>query len=326
MRRPVACWILILLCTVAAGSPTVGDTASLKQRLYGEAPAGWRRLREREQQVVGQVICQGWRTDAGQERERIKNASYEFARNGNLVRLAVRDLDQPGGSTAVYVIGPRYSFQLSRATVASPYVLTSLEIGPPRVTAEKFRGGTYFYRIIQAWREIWSIPLEELITDPGFKLEGISEIRDGGKPLVRVAFSFDSGKHSVKYRDAYLLLSPTANWALVRAEMDETTWRHETYANRNRYDERGEPILAESHRTNQYLQANAFEEFLCEFTRLDRKVVPESEFTLSAFGLPEPDWAEPVRPASRIHYWFIGAAVVLFAVALWLRRRARGDS
>lgn len=51
--------------------------------------------------------------------------------------------------------------------------------------------------------------------------------------------------------------------------------------------------------------------------------VPDAEFTLSAFGLPEPMGVEPPE-RSRTWLWLISAALGLVALALlftWLKRR-----
>lgn len=49
---------------------------------------------------------------------------------------------------------------------------------------------------------------------------------------------------------------------------------------------------------------------------------PDTEFTLSAFGLPEPKGIVWDRP-SRWYLWFIAAAVLALAVAGYLRYRSQ---
>ncbi len=51
--------------------------------------------------------------------------------------------------------------------------------------------------------------------------------------------------------------------------------------------------------------------------------VPNSEFTLSAFGLPEPGGEEPVKKPTPLYIWILAAAGVCAALALSFRYLAR---
>ena len=63
--------------------------------------------------------------------------------------------------------------------------------------------------------------------------------------------------------------------------------------------------------------------FEAEVETLERPDLPVSEFTLSAFGLPEPKGVVWERGSSRWYLWFIAFAVVCLAIGTFFWRRVQ---
>jgi hypothetical protein len=166
------------------------------------------------------------------------------------------------------------------------------------------------------------------LTDlPGFELKSLCRVGPGEKKL-RAAFDFDMTDpvSSRKCKSDCLMDFDTTNWTPVRLEQtykvdaDETvyTWQQE---------------FAKTGSKNYHIKlaidsktcSQSFTKFVSSSTSdLQVRVgdIPESEFTLSAFGLPEPpgvDWRKPFP----YHLWTLGVGAVGFAGFFMLRWAAK---
>jgi hypothetical protein len=286
--RPVVFVSLFLL--LSSPELALGDS-DLEQRFLRDAPRGWAKLSAAECRLAGVAHIEHWSTTKGQKTVHIDN-HIEFKRNGDLVRLVQSGAKKE--SSFVHVVGPRYFFRLTRPSPKAPYVLRDLSFGQPitNIKDEGLLSSTYFFRASQFSREFWDVPLEGLIADPGFKLKRISEGVDGTKKIVRVEFVAKSAKYKREWRSAWMELCPDENWALQKAEhWPRSDWR-QTITNEFRTSKDGQLSPYRSRIVSRFSVSEFSKEEIeqtYQFTldELEDRVVPESEFTLPAFGLPE---------------------------------------
>lgn len=185
---------------------------------------------------------------------------------------------------------------------------------------------------------VGSMPLSQFVADPTITVLKVSKEQDNGHELIRVdyAYSRDDSEnaHQVRARGS-LFLDPSRSWCVRRSQLSSTSTR------------KGEPLLESAYerefetvdhpsgfpliktcisRDNQYPYKT--KKRLVSTTRTDyewevNNSVPDSEFTLSAFGLPEPGGAELVKKPMPIYLWILIGAGVCAVLALGFRYLAR---
>jgi hypothetical protein len=62
-------------------------------------------------------------------------------------------------------------------------------------------------------------------------------------------------------------------------------------------------------------------DYLVEFGDIEKKQTPESEFSITSYGLPDLASSGKSRPRTNAAFWYFGIALGLLALALILRNR-----
>ena len=170
-----------------------------------------------------------------------------------------------------------------------------------------------------------AIPFTQLHQEPGFVFEKYEDIQYGGRAAKELIVSRRlSAKVAKRYTAIFV---PELAWACVSLK----TWTSE------RPEEELETLAVFDGPANDLPVPTAFDliahqngvkkllvhSAVTEFRRLPPQ--DESEFTLSHYGLPEPNGVTWERPAGR-NYWYVLAAAVgllavSFAITAWVRRR-----
>ncbi len=305
---------LIMACGVNSASEAIDATQ--KSRLYGEAVDAWSRARKADERVSFTIRRRMWTVKDGVKRETVPPTRFEIRRDGNLA--SVLKTQKEGGFDDVTVSGPSYGFRVSHAMSSDPYSLRALVFGEPKSSIKRI-GIDHLLAALASAHACWSVPLEDLISDPAFSLEGIKLVDDDR--IVEVRFQCDY-KKKFHFKDGVLLLDPAREWALIESQFNVTTDGRRTTVTNQFEPGSGGAMKANlvKHRSEKY---NNDEHYDCELEDVKFGPVAESSFTLSAYGLPEPNQLVPTNDRSTIHFWFIGAAVVLFAAATAIRWRSR---
>jgi hypothetical protein len=220
--------------------------------------------------------------------------------------------------TWVAVAHPRLSFSLSRARETRDYVVNGIEsyegrLSNMRITAWPLFGAYCIYEYtIQDWQR-----------QPGFKWTRF-ELLDGEGDLVRAHYLVPAPEDGTAV-GGWFLFHRGARWAL-------TGWRYDnandpgkafteakiTYRRQRARD--GVPVLAKVVYRLYHSGATQYED-VWSFTRVEPAEVPESAFTLPAFGLP--DVAPEIDPRVRMRWIMLTglAAIVVAAALAWARAR-----
>jgi hypothetical protein len=187
-------------------------------------------------------------------------------------------------------------------------------------------------------RHFWlgSKSLRLTVSDPFFKVTKFAKEIQNGREMVQVDYIYnhEHGDSHVRNRGS-LWLDPSQCWCIRRSKFSiEATTRGERSADTDADvvcetldHPSGFPILksvTEQFKIFQYKSKRKTEGSSKKDYELEVNTnVPDSEFTLSAFGLPEPGGAEPVKKPIPMYIWILIAAGVCGALAFAFRYLAR---
>lgn len=190
-----------------------------------------------------------------------------------------------------------------------------------------------------------TIRLRQVVLDPSFKVTRIAREVEDGRELVRVEHIYNHVRHVAskdihERRRGSLWLDPSRCWCIRRSKVStEFTTRGERSSETERElvfetidHSSGFPILKSiTENSKMFNYKNQQKSQVTKKTDYELEVndsVPNSEFTLAAFGLPEPG-SDPVKKPIPIYVWILVAAGVCAALALGFRylaqRRARAE-
>ncbi len=186
-------------------------------------------------------------------------------------------------------------------------------------------------------------PLSKFVVDPYVRIQKVSRISENSRELIRIDFNASSDIPKVGGKGeetGWVILDPSRCFCVVRRKasgklaikdgrnsITDHEFEYETVAHPS-----GFPLVKRvtAHEVFDFaFKGKKTKETL--HTTIDYEwevndTVPDSEFTLTAFGLPEPG-SEPVKKSIPLYVWILVAAGVCAALALGFRylahRRAR---
>ena len=322
---------------------------SLRQRLYTEAISRWATYREigRRFQASHTTIDYDLQ-DNGDRTVRIREY-YEYKQNARCA-MELRQLLPPlpgklRPEGKLSVINPKYRFELKRENSEAKWLLVHIDLNP----IDKIETGLSPDLVVQAAlvdRPLTFSSIHErlpdLLQDPDFKVVTLAPIAESGRMWIRVAFSCRPKKTVQRIvgrstiRGAWLPLvggwfdlDPQSFWLLQRYEV-RTKWEDSSTGVMSasfEYSHEEVPLLKRI--VTRYNQISGSSPFIKSETIQEYQITmgepSDAEFTLSAFGLPEPVgvvW-EKKTP---VYVWLLLAAGVLGLLALvlrWLAHRRR---
>jgi hypothetical protein len=289
-------------------------------RLTSDAIPAWRKLKAAEEHVNFTMETKKWATENGRSLDHAsKRTRNRLVRDGSsfLVKMST----EGAASEGYFGANPRYLFNINRPADTAPYVLRSLDLeASDKARADLQRQLIIFYSIAR-WRLFASIPLDELVTDPGFQLKSIEEVSVDGLKCVKVHFAGALAHHKQTFLDSWVILDPARDWSILRSEASFARFKL-TVENEYWPESGGVSWLRRCKMTNTYPAEHIEENTEYSFDKVEQAPIPASTFLLSSFGMPEPDRPVAADYRSKVHYWLIGGAVAMFAAAYALRRRA----
>jgi hypothetical protein len=185
-----------------------------------------------------------------------------------------------------------------------------------------------------------AIPLRQAVSDPSFKVTKVANETQNGEELIRVDHIYNYISHRGGDADLHerkhgtLWLDPSRCWCIRRSKVSsEVTIRGERSSDKEAEvvcetidHPSGFPILksvTEHFKIFQYkIKRTSEATSKIEYELEVNDSVPDSEFTLSAFGLPEPG-SEPVKKSIPLYVWILVAAGVCAVLAVGFRYLAR---
>lgn len=310
----------ICCSTAFTGEPVQDEQA--QGLLKGPATTGWQIYSAKSAQWSGSITDTTTITRKGGV-PKATSYSISIKSTGSDTLITATCLDSEGSASRPYATvdgeNDRYDFQLVERRKGEGWVLKSIIIVPAGgASANRVRGLADRERL-DALR-IGPKLLTEVIGYPYYKTLSVKE---QGK-LKR--FDFDcqhdlDAKKPNSLQSGYFVLNPERDWTIEESSyaMKDSAGFISTIAT-NQYNGRGEPVQYDSN-TNTALGIH-----MMRSTRYDlsSQFYPKGDFTLSAFGLPEPEgvvWDKPTPT----YVWLLLAAGVLGLISFvfaWMKRRS----
>lgn len=312
--------------------PAAGQGKAAKDRFPEEALRQWEQYQSFSYRIQGKITTS---TEAVLDDGQASKNQYEceIKQNGQCSLYLYRYFDERPISEGVIVHNPQYAFQVQKGRGKQEWFLANLDI--------RGDGAAYRGRPIREYTTsrvclafcLYDRPLSILIRDRAFKLANVSETSRNGRLVTRIDFTYS---HPIRESDFYpiqsgtIYLDPTRYWCITEAKLkgawtNGTGTIHETYEFRDGPD--GFPIVTQViHQLRHDSKRTAVKSIIqTDFTIAPN--VPTREFTLSAFGLPEPNGVVWER-GPRYYLWFglgAGACVILMLLFRQLARRSAPD-
>lgn len=338
--------IVPLFCVIWAtiGESRAQDAAAWKERFLTEAPRRWQDYLER-----GKCLQGTWHytfANLAEEGKVYRRSRLEFKQHGSCALVIDQNLLGKSQTGTLKSINSRYGFLLRRSAPDKPWVLIrhdldlqdgwGLSHASPTVAAQNWVG---IHFLVNGTAMTY---LPDVIKDADFSVRSAAPLVRDGRTLVRVEFDARPKQWRARgdaeatgwmpLREGWFLFDPERYWVLrechAKQQEPEEDGTTSTVGAKLDYKEgrNGFPILTRIvRRSDGTLQGKLMQmEHKAEFDLYEQDDVPESEFTLSAFGIPEP---VELR-ASQKRRWYLWAAgagilsIILGMVFQWRRRRA----
>lgn len=328
-------WPLVLIrwWLVGAGAVRADDQTPLARRFVKEAPPAWKSQQQFWLTLDSVSRYETRVRDAGGKWVVRRGTGAMKHCNGNM-------LDEWGETEAgvyrgsVVCENSEYHFHLLRHGDGKPWVIRDVK----KRSAE---ADEYWAYRVEFCKELAvaqaAPPLPNVFHSRGFRCVR-ADPEPGGRGYVRVTFTNVPETTPVsndRVKGGWVVLDPARYWVIVESEVEldlgekSKVEGFDKYAVVNEYHKEssgGHPILAKSLMTGKFWKKGKLwqeAEYHSTFESRERPSIPESEFTLSAYGLPEPHGARPKK--TRWYLWLGGGAIACLALAVGVRllRRRR---
>jgi hypothetical protein len=330
-RFACAAALSLLLATISVADQPASDFLS-------EAQVAWRAYADYAKKLQGSLKSTAYSFAEGKRSVR-RIGTAEQKQCGNrwlLINTTIEEAtnaDSKQGAvnkdTARVATGGG-AFRLVRRDRKSPWVLTHYHPDQPDPDWIKYPDArSIVTQQSQAGLYLYGSNLAELRTTPGFTFTKRASERDG-EELVRFDFTYrpTDPKSQVPFREGWVRLDPARSW-LMRDFRFEGEWVNGKAVCRGDFEyEKGPsglPIVKRFREITERMEAGKAApvvEYELEYDLHEQEVVPPEEFTLAAFGLPEPTARRREVPT----YWYLTGAgiacLVLAGAVRWRSRRA----
>ncbi len=318
-----------------AVEPDIDSEVLLKNRFLHEAPRSWAEYTERAKRLQGKQSLQ-IKIQTGNKTSDIKQLCDW--KNNNCCKLFYWDqektTERPGSKktfSRVYCINSNYAFTLERPfesvnqSSSSPWILTKIMTSPEQIALfhKEFFESDYPARssIVSANKKL----LTELIQTSGFQVGKCRAINRSGEQLVEVEFDIPKQETSeaLTIRSGKLLLDPQRYWSVrsYDAQLVQPTGK----------------IVCSVELADSQTEIPVPKRVVTETISSDTKIVwdfkynltspaklpLDEEFTLTAFGLPEPIGIG--QKTMSWYLWLLMAGIACLILAALLRWKVRRD-
>ncbi|MBI2807984.1 MAG: hypothetical protein HYX68_23620 [Planctomycetes bacterium] len=307
-------------------SATVVQDKTAKESFLQEAPAKWAEYCELARDL--QVTIKTWNGPAGTGFEGPPHEIYEMKRNksGSLLRWSF----ESDSGNRYCVANENYAFELGkRKKKTDSWLIKRIFKNRSHQDAQSFVSSEVVDESFGGVFGIYKASMPSVLKQVGFRVTNAKTIWRDGKRLIAVGFSCIEGKNGGEgqYVNGVVNFDPERFWAVVdfhgkyiwqggmiRSEMQGT---YEYVLSKT-----GLPIPKLSLIKVRGVQAGEPLNFDVKNEYVAEQREPSwEEFTLTAFGLPEPPGMPAVRCRSYWYLWVLAAAAVAIAVGWAFRRR-----
>jgi hypothetical protein len=267
-------------------------------------------------------------TNSGRRHQYQWHIEYKCNRESRLLKSSKESSAGDGVETEekVYAANPRYAFVIHRKSPKTGWHLTTLADLSQEAVPKQIGDAIHEYlRAVTPGASLAFKPLAEIACAPGFRVERCRPVRQGGEDLVEVAFRYtEDDQFDPRTKTGTLLFDPSSHWRLRSADI-RVSGPMSQGTKKLRVVETGDPssrfraLQVDGDYASQDGSRNSQTIRIEATLSRPARLPADEEFTLSAFGLPEPPGIR--RPVA----WNLWAALlgVLFLVAGGILRYVR---
>jgi hypothetical protein len=322
-----------------------GNEEQLKKRFLAEYPQACKAWEELCSKAVGSLShAYDYATKDG-PRHTESVLSFE-CKLPDMARFETRPNKTGLSKVNVEAMNRRYSFVVTSNGDSKPFSLVSVKESHGSKTSPEGKGLPLGVRQIRALLDIpyaFGRSGAFMLSGPTFVVRSVSPLVRDGKNLLKVEFDRPSPPNYVPRNntrppsggfEGFLVVSPDEKWAVYEFECAEKNGNPRILkTGRVEYEGvlDGFPVPKRAIQQTWRLPGREIRAtYTSDFHDFRLADVPDRDFTLAAFGIPE-DAATPPSappPSNRLGYWFLAfavaslAAAVLFKVASSRAKRA----
>ena len=304
----------------------------LKKRFLSEYPAAieaWERHFSNAQGVVKwteETILT--HRDTGKKDQSSRGATYSFKCKMPDMASAIETSEREGRvKNRVRGYNKEYSFSLRKDGDGKEFSIQSLETKGPDYPSIFLPLRRYLHSPYST-----HIALKSIISLPRFSVRGVSPVSREGKGLLRIDFDcpIDPPKNPRKGMEytggieGTLLLSPEEKWVLYEYECRRKKGTPGSYKGTVDYEWTSDgfpiPKKVTHHSTLNHPDGDRVETLTYDCQEFRFTDVPDNNFTLAAFGIPE-SVAKPSKTARGLGlgFWLLALALVSLALAVFIK-------
>lgn len=324
----VSCIFLMATC------PDQAAAAQWKERLLSEAPPKWAALEQyyAKVEVSYRSIFRETPKGPGQFPD---IAYFDIRKNGDWMVSTLRRVGKWSegrrlDTLDVNGVNSRYAFTLGKtAPDAASFILTNFQSASVEARQKVHSRGEHAFGIVfESGRDC--IPLPRLIKDQSVTIIDVQGVQHRERKLIELRYDRQLGMRDQAkgIEHGTVILDADHCWCVCEDHSDLPNCKLDRFMEYGD-DVAGFPILRRERHSTSYKDSSGKIDIgkgkltvISEFDKLVHHDYPESEFTLTAFGLPEV--AVPGEQSPRTLWrWLIGIGVGLGVLTILLRGYAK---
>lgn len=333
-NHPLGSFLLGVAVALISGQSLAQENTDWKDRLFAEAPRRWedycRFARSLQVTKTGTSSVKNGKDQPTKSDFRVE---YKQTKGACLV---LRQTIEPEFQATVEGGNPSYLFELIRRSPDKGWVIKKLVVSGESTTFsdEQRKLQEEQLRTLCDCIKLGAHPLPMIINDPDFKITGVKPQETDACTLVRFDFEYPKPDNKdypfrggMRIKGGWMILDPEHDWILreyrIHDGLPEKFFDHVTFQVREGTDRH--PIVTHQKWEMVSIKNGGYENIGgSEWQQIEKWDVPLEEFTLSAFGLPEPPGMNVQE--SRLHLWIALGGISCIGIAAlirWQARRAR---
>lgn len=308
--------------------------ADWKDRLATEAPTRWMAIEDYYSKMeVSFRKIYAMPTDGKPSHPSFIGTLYHDVRvNGNRIVCLIHQVGKDASektvdNTRVRCVNLSYAFDLAKSDpAAESFTLANYEPISDKVRQKAYNLCVAEYHVPFEGSQFGR--LSEMLKNPSFTITNVRDVQRKGKTAVQFEYDYryevkvsdkqtQSQSKEVRIEHGAVVVDPEHSWCILQTHFDNQYWTGDETVEYGE-DLDGFPIPRRLRHTSTNKKTGGYLLITFEFDKFIHRDIPESEFTLSAFGMPELQLPGEQKP-NLLWRWLIGIGIALGVLAVLIR-------